>query len=203
MACSTAMERTGTVLMLARHGETEWSRSGQHTGRTDLPLLEDGRAAAAALGRRLAGRSFALVLASPMARARDTAAIAGFGGPELEITEDLMELGYGEYEGRTTREIRVDRPGWEVWTGGSPGGEALEEAAARADRVIERALAVGGDAIVFGHGHILRILGARWVGQPAAFAASLALDTAALCELGFERERRVLRCWNDTAHLAL
>jgi probable phosphoglycerate mutase len=197
------MERTGPVLLLARHGETEWSRSGQHTGRTDLPLLDDGRAAAEALGGRLRGRQFAVVLASPMARARDTAALAGFGGAELEITEDLMEVGYGEYEGRTTREIRVERPGWELWTDGSPGGETLEEAAARVDRVIERVLAAGGDAIVFAHGHILRILGARWLGQPAAFAGSLALDTAALCELGFQRERRVLWRWNDTAHLGL
>jgi probable phosphoglycerate mutase len=197
------MERTGPVVLLARHGETEWSRSGQHTGRTDLPLLDDGRAAAEALGGRLRGREFALVLASPMARARDTAALAGFGGAALEITEDLLEVGYGEYEGRTTREIRVERPGWELWTDGSPGGETLDEAAARVDRVIERVLAAGGDAIVFAHGHILRILGARWLGQPAAFAGSLALDTAALCELGFQRERRVLWRWNDTAHLGL
>ena len=197
------MERTGPVVLLARHGETEWSRSGQHTGRTDLPLLDDGRAAAKALGGRLRGRDFALVLASPMARARDTAALAGFGGAALEITEDLLEVGYGEYEGRTTREIRVERPGWELWTDGSPGGETLDEAAARVDRVIERVLAAGGDAIVFAHGHILRILGARWLGQPASFAGSLALDTAALCELGFQRERRVLWRWNDTAHLGL
>jgi len=192
------MERMGPIMVLARHGETEWSRSGQHTGRTDLPLLEDGRAAAAALGRRLGSRAFALALASPMARARDTAGLAGI---RVEITDDLLELGYGEYEGRTTRDIRTEREGWDLWTDGTPGGEPLAAAAARVDRVIERVLATDGDAIAFAHGHILRILGARWLGQPAAFAASLALDTAALCELGFQRERRVLRLWNDTGHL--
>jgi broad specificity phosphatase PhoE len=195
------MERTGPVLLLARHGETEWSRSGQHTGRTDLPLLEDGRAAAVALGRRLAGRDVALALSSPMARARDTAELAGYGGDALEITDDLRELGYGEYEGRTTREIRVERPGWDLWTDGAPGGEPLEAAAARADRVIARVLAADGDAIAFAHGHILRILGARWLGQPPAFAGALGLDTAALCVLGFQRERRVLWLWNDTGHV--
>jgi len=195
------MERKGHVLLLARHGETEWSRSGQHTGRTDLPLLEDGQAAAAALGRRLAGREFALRLSSPLARARDTAGLAGFGGDGLEITEDLLELGYGEYEGRTTRGIREERPGWDLFNDGAPGGEPLADAAARVDRVIERALAADGDTIVFAHGHILRILGARWLGQPPEFAAALGLDTAALCELGFMREHRVLWLWNDTGHL--
>src|SRR5215207_7706704 len=116
------MERTGHVLVLARHGETEWSRSGQHTGRTDLPLLEDGRAAAAALARRLGSRAFALALASPMARARDTAGLAGI---RVEITDDLLALGYGEYEGRTTRDIRSEREGWDLWTDGTPGGEPL------------------------------------------------------------------------------
>jgi probable phosphoglycerate mutase len=190
------------TVLLVRHGETQWSVSGQHTGRTDLPLLTAGRAAAEALGRRLAGREFALRLSSPMARARDTAELAGFGGPGLEITHDLVELGYGEYEGRTTHDIRTERAGWDLWTDGAPGGEALADAGARVDRVIERVLAADGDAIVFAHGHILRVAGARWVGQPPAFGASLALDTAALCELGFHRERRVLRLWNDTGHLA-
>jgi probable phosphoglycerate mutase len=196
------MEHPAHVLLLARHGATEWSRSGQHTGSTDLPLLEDGRDAAAALGRRLAGREFALTLSSPMTRARDTAALAGFATERLEIADDLKELGYGEYEGRTTLDIRTERPGWELWTEGAPGGEPLDAAAARADRIIARALAAEGDSIGFAHGHILRVIGARWVGQPAAFAASLALDTAALCVLGFQRERRVIRLWNDTTHLA-
>jgi len=194
------MERKGHVLLLARHGATEWSRSGQHTGDTDLPLLDDGRAAAAALGRRLAGREFALRLSSPLARARDTAGLAGFGGDGLEITEDLLELGYGEYEGRTTRGIREERPGWDLFNDGAPGGEPLADAAARVDRVIERALAADGDVAMFGHGHILRIVGARWVGLPPETAAVLALSTAALCILGFERERRVIWLWNDTSH---
>ena len=195
------MERTGSVLLLVRHGETEWSRSGQHTGRTDLPLLDDGRAAAAALGRRLARRTFALRLSSPMLRARDTADLSGLGGADLEYTDDLLELGYGEYEGRTTRDIRTERPGWDLWSDGTPGGEPLDEAGARVDRVIERVRASDGDAIVFAHGHILRILGARWVGQPPTFASSLGLDTAALCELGFQREHPVIWLWNDTTHL--
>ncbi|HYI17711.1 MAG TPA: histidine phosphatase family protein [Solirubrobacteraceae bacterium] len=195
------MERTGSVLLLVRHGETEWSRSGQHTGSTDLPLLDDGRAAAQALGRRLAGREFALRLSSPLMRARDTAGLAGLGGAGLEITEDLVELGYGEYEGRTTRDIRADRPGWDLWSDGAPGGEPLASAGERVDRVIERVRATDGDAIVFAHGHILRILGARWVGRPPAFACSLGLDTAALCELGHQREHPVIWLWNDTTHL--
>jgi len=194
------MARTGPAVLLVRHGETEWSRSGQHTSRTDLPLLDEGRARAEALARRLAGRRFALVLSSPMTRARDTAALAGFGGPELEITEDLMELGYGEYEGLTTAGIRVERPGWDLWTDGSPGGEPLADAAARADRIIERAENAGGDVALFGHGHFLRIVGARWLGLPPETAASLALSTAALCDLGYERERRVVWLWNDTSH---
>jgi broad specificity phosphatase PhoE len=187
------------VVMLVRHGETEWSRSGQHTSRTDLPLLDDGVRVAEALGRRLADRSFALVLASPMIRARETARLAGLGG-ELEITEDLHELGYGDYEGRTTADIRVERPGWDLWTHGAPGGEPLTSAAARADRVIARAEAAGGDVALFAHGHILRIIGARWIGLPPEAAGRLALSTASLCILGHERERRVIRLWNDTSH---
>jgi broad specificity phosphatase PhoE len=187
------------VVMLVRHGETEWSRSGQHTSRTDLPLLDDGVRVAEALGRRLADRSFALVLTSPMIRARETARLAGLRG-ELEITDDLHELGYGDYEGRTTADIRLERPGWDLWTHGAPGGEPLTSAAARADRVIARAEAAGGDVALFAHGHILRIIGARWVGLPPEAAARLALNTASLCILGHERERRVIRLWNDTSH---
>jgi broad specificity phosphatase PhoE len=186
-------------VFLVRHGETEWSRSGQHTSRTDLPLLPDGVADAEALGRRLREHDLALVLASPLIRARETARLAGFGGA-VEITDDLRELGYGEYEGRTTPDIRRERPGWSIWTDGAPGGEALSDAGARADRVIERALAAGGDVALFGHGHILRIVGARWLDLPPDAAAGLALSTASLCTLGFERERRVIWLWNDTGH---
>jgi broad specificity phosphatase PhoE len=191
------MARTRHAVLLIRHGETEWSRSGQHTSRTDLPLLAEGEADALALARRIAARRFALVLSSPMARARDTARLAGLS-PEL--TDDLVELGYGDYEGRTTADIRTERPGWDLWADGSPSGEALADAAARADRVIARAEAADGDVALFGHGHILRVVGARWLGQPPELAASLGLDTAALCDLGWERERRVLWLWNDTSH---
>jgi probable phosphoglycerate mutase len=187
------------VVLLVRHGDTEWSRSGQHTSRTDLPLLATGEAAAKALGRRLNEYEFALVLASPMMRALDTARLAGLADA-VEITDDLRELGYGEYEGRTTPDIRVERPGWSIWSDGAPGGEPLSEAGARADRVIARAEAAGGDVALFAHGHILRIVGARWLDLPPDAAAGLALSTASLCILGFERERRVIWLWNDTSH---
>jgi broad specificity phosphatase PhoE len=187
------------VVMLVRHGETEWSRSGQHTSRTDLPLLDEGVQVAEALGRRLAGHTFTLVLASPMIRARETARLAALDG-ELEITDDLLELGYGDYEGRTTADIRTERPGWDLWLHGAPGGEPLANAAARADRVIARAAAADGDVALFGHGHILRVIGARWLDLPPETGAGLALSTASLCILGYERERRVIRLWNDTSH---
>ena len=193
------MARTGPAVLLVRHSETEWSLSGQHTSSTDLPLLAEGRPVAEALGRRLAGREFALVLSSPLARARETARLAGLGDV-AEVTEDLFELGYGEYEGRTTAEVRKERPGWDLWKDGSPGGEPLAEAGARADRVIARAEAAGGDVALFAHGHILRILGARWLGLPPEAGGSLALSTASLSDLGYERERRVIWVWNDTSH---
>jgi broad specificity phosphatase PhoE len=183
-------------VLLIRHGETEWSRSGQHTSRTDLPLLADGVSDAQALGRRLAGHSFALVLASPMARARATAEHAGLGDA-VKVTDDLHELGYGDYEGRTTADIRDERPGWDIWAHGAPRGETLDDAAGRADRLIARAEAAEGDVALFGHGHILRIVGARWIGLPPRAGGRLALGTAALCVLGYERERRVIQLWNE------
>jgi broad specificity phosphatase PhoE len=182
-------------VVLVRHGETEWSRSGQHTGVTDLPLTDDGEAQARAVAPKLAGREFALVLASPMQRARRTAELAGFGD-RTEVDDDLRERNYGVYEGRTTKEIRVERPGWDVWRDDCPGGETLEQLAARADRVIERALAAGGDALLFAHSHFLRELGARWIGLAPDGGGKLVLGTATLSTLGFERERRVLRAWN-------
>jgi broad specificity phosphatase PhoE len=182
------------MIVLARHGETEWSASGQHTSRSDIPLTDRGREAAKRLGTRLQGREFALVLASPRQRARDTAELAGF---TPEIDPDLSEIDYGDYEGRTTKEIRVERPGWSLWVDGSPGGETLAEAGARADRVLGRALAADGDVALFAHGHILRILAARWIGLPPEHGGSFALDTASLSELGFERENRVLMHWNS------
>jgi broad specificity phosphatase PhoE len=190
------MPRAGHSVFLARHGETEWSASGKHTSRTDVELTEAGERAARTLGERLAGRDFALVLSSPLQRAVQTCELAGFGG-RCERDADLKEFDYGDYEGLTTPEIRKDRPGW-VWTDGAPGGETAAQVGARADRVIERAVAAEGDVLLFAHGHFLRVLGARWIRLEPEFGGALALDTAALCELGFERERRVLWLWNST-----
>jgi broad specificity phosphatase PhoE len=186
-------------IVLVRHGETEWSASGQHTSVTDVPLLESGRRVAERLRDRLAGRDFARVLSSPRERARVTAELAGFADV-LEIDEDLVEVDYGEYEGLTTPEIRAQRPGWSVWEHGAPGGETVDDVGRRADRVIERALAVDGDVAVFAHGHLLRILAARWLELPAAFGGHLLLSTGSVSELGFERERRAIALWNDTSH---
>jgi broad specificity phosphatase PhoE len=182
------------MIVLARHGETEWSASGKHTSTTDLPLTERGRDAARTLGARLAGREFALVLASPRQRAVETARLAGY---EPVLDPDLVELDYGPYEGRTTAEIRVERPGWTVWE--DPGGETLAHAAARADRVLARALAAGGDVALFAHGHILRILGARWLELDPRHGANFKLGTATLSELGFERETRAFDYWNSAS----
>jgi len=182
-------------IVLVRHGETEWSRSGQHTGTTDLPLLPDGEEQARAVAPRLAGREFALVLSSPMQRARRTAELAGFGD-RADPDEDLRERDYGEYEGRTTLDIRRERPGWDVWRDDCPGGETLEQLAARADRVIERALAAEGDTLLFAHSHLLRELAGRWIRLGPGGGGTLVLGTATLSVLGFERERRVLRVWN-------
>jgi broad specificity phosphatase PhoE len=182
-------------IVLVRHGETEWSRNGRHTGLTDLPLTEEGERQAAAVAPRLAGREFALVLVSPRQRARRTAELAGFGD-RAEPDDDLREREYGDYEGRTTKDIRVERPGWDVWRDDIPNGETLEQLAARADRVIERALAADGDTLLFAHSHFLRELGARWIGLDPTGGGKLTLGTATLSTLGFERERRVLRAWN-------
>jgi broad specificity phosphatase PhoE len=180
-------------LWLVRHAETEWSRSGRHTGRTDVPLTEAGRERARALRDRLAGRTFALVLSSPLSRARETAELAGL---EPQLRDDLVEFDYGEYEGITTATIREQRPGWDLWRDGSPGGETAEHVGRRVDGVIEEALAADGDVAIFAHGHVLRALAARWVEQPAAFGGRLRLDTGAISVVGFEREVRVIRHWN-------
>jgi broad specificity phosphatase PhoE len=192
--------RSGQAVLLVRHGETEWSLSGQHTGNTDIPLTDNGRRQAELLGTRLAGREFALVLTSPMGRARETCALTGLGAG-AEIDEDLREYDYGAYEGVTTKEIRRERPSWYLWRDGCPDGELPEDAGVRADRVIARALAAEGDVALFAHGHILRVLGARWLELAPAAAGRLALGTAALCDLGFEREIRVAWAWNDTRHI--
>jgi broad specificity phosphatase PhoE len=181
-------------LWLVRHGETEWTATGRHTSHTDVALTAKGREQATSVGRVLAGRQFSVVLSSPMARAIDSCRLAGYTD-RLELDDDLKEWDYGEYEGRTSDEIRKERPGWTVWEG-SPGGEPLEHAAARARRVIERASAAGGDAALFSHGHFLRILGASWLGLPPEGGRLLSLGTASLSILGYERETRVVRGWN-------
>ena len=189
------------MIVLVRHGPTEWSVSGRHTGATDVPLTDDGREVATRLRGRLERYDFALVLSSPLARARETAELAEFGD-RLELDPDLREYGYGDYEGLTTPEIRERRPGWWLWEDGVPDGETPDQVGERADRVIARASEAGGDVALFAHGHVLRVLGARWIGLPAASAGRLALGTAAVCELDHERERRVIRLWNDTSHLS-
>jgi broad specificity phosphatase PhoE len=180
-------------IVLVRHGQTEWSASGKHTSTTDIPLTEEGRRAAAALPLR--DREFALVLTSPRVRARETCRLAGLTG---EVDDDLAEFDYGSYEGLTTAEIRAQRPGWSLWTDGAPGGETPDQVGARADRVIARALTADGDVALFAHGHVLRVLGARWLGLPASSGALFGLDTASISELGFERETRVVWKWNLT-----
>jgi probable phosphoglycerate mutase len=183
-------------LWLARHGETEWSKSGRHTGRTDIPLTDEGEAQARRLGELLAGRTFALVLTSPLSRAAETARIAGFG--EHAVPDpDLQEWDYGDFEGLTTPEIRETYPDWTIWRGPVPNGEPIDEVAARADGVIERVRAVDGDALVFAHGHLLRVLAARWLGLPAAAGAHFALATATTSLLGWERGEPVIERWNE------
>jgi len=183
---------------LARHGATEWSRTGRHTGRTDVPLTDLGREQAIALGRRLAGHRFALVLTSPLSRAADTARLAGFPGATIE--PDLMEWDYGQLEGRKFVDIRRDMPDWTIWQGPWPGGETVEEVGARADRVIARMRAADGDVLVFAHGHLLRVVGARWLGLPAASGGHLALSTATISILGWDRESPVIETWNEACH---
>ncbi len=182
-------------LWLVRHAQTEWSLSGRHTGRTDIPLTDDGRDGARALHERVAGHPFALVLCSPLSRARETCALAGLGDA-AQLRDDLLEFDYGDYEGLTTPEIRAQRSDWLLWRDGCPGGESTDDVAARVDRVIAEALGAGGDVAIVAHGHVLRVLAARWVQQPGAFGGRLALGTGALCVLGFERETRVISRWN-------
>jgi probable phosphoglycerate mutase len=182
-------------LWLIRHGETEWSRSGAHTGRTDVPLTKAGEERAAAIGRYLAGRRFALVLTSPLKRAMDTCRIAGYGDV-AQIEPNLREWDYGEYEGRTTADIRREVPNWSLWTMGVPGGETIDQVASRARLVIERASSVSGDVGLFAHGHILRILTACWLDLSPDAGRLFALDTGSLSVLGYERETRVIQRWN-------
>ena len=180
---------------LIRHGETEWSRSGRHTGRTDLPLTDAGREAARAVAPALADVPFGAVLTSPLQRARETCALAGLAD-RAEPVDDLLEWDYGDYEGRTTADIRGGRPGWTLWRDGCPGGETAADVGARADRVLTRLRAETGPVAVFGHGHMLRTIAARWVGLPAEDGGLLALTTATVSVLGWEREQPVLSRWN-------
>jgi probable phosphoglycerate mutase len=189
-------------IYLARHGETEWSLSGQHTGRTDIPLTQNGERNARNLGERLQGMHFAKVLTSPLQRAKRTCELAGFG-KQAEIDRELVEWDYGDYEGKRTADIRKERPDWYLFRDGCPGGETLGAVGARADRVIGRLRTASGDVLLFSHGHFLRVLGARWLGLPVSDGRLLLLTTASLSILGYEHnlEEPVLRLWNDDRHV--
>ncbi len=180
-----------------RHAETEWSLNGRHTGRTDIPLTDRGRDAARTLPERLRGWRFDLVLVSPLTRARETCELSGLGA-EAQLRPDLLEWDYGDYEGLTTAEIHTQRPDWLLWRDGCPGGESPAQVGARADRVIAEISASGGEVAVFSHGHMLRVLGARWIALGAESGGRLGLSTAAICVLGHERETAVIERWNDT-----
>jgi broad specificity phosphatase PhoE len=199
------MSVSGPRVFLVRHGETEWSVTGQHTGRTDIPLTGEGRRQAKRLGARLARERFAVVLVSPLVRALETARLAGFATGEkdsvAEIEADLIEWDYGAYDSLTAADIRRGRPGWTPWEGGFPGGETLDDLTARADRVLARIRAVDGHVALFAHGHILRVLAARWLGQPAITGSRYYLATATLSVLGYERETAVIDRWNEGCHL--
>jgi broad specificity phosphatase PhoE len=183
-------------LVLLRHGETEWSAAGRHTSRTDLDLTANGENQARALAPALAGRTWVAVLASPRRRALRTAELVGLS--VTAVDEDLAEWDYGEYEGITTAQVRKTRPDWSLWPDGAPGGESPEQIGVRVDRVLAqvRPILVDGDVAVVGHGHALRVLGARWVGLPPSGGALLKLDTATLSVLGFEHARPVIASWN-------
>lgn len=183
------------TLTVVRHGETEWSAAGRHTSTTDLPLVAAGRKAAAALAPRLATGDFTLVLCSPRLRARETCSLAGFG-ERAEIDEDLVEWDYGDYEGLTTTEIRRERPEWDLWSDGCPGGDSPVQVQARVDRVIARCAAAGGQGLAFAHGHVLRALSARWIGLPIGGGSRLRLAAAGVGRLGVDRGTRVIDQWN-------
>ena len=188
---------------LARHGQTAWSLSGQHTGLTDLPLTPTGEANARRLGARLRGEVFACVRCSPLQRARRTCELAGFGAG-AEADARLLEWDYGDYEGRTSAEIHATRPGWQLFRDGCPGGESPAQVAARADRLIATLRGAAGDTLLFSSCHFLRMLAARWLGLAPAAGALFMLDTASLGVLGYEHtlQQPVIRLWNDTSHVA-
>ncbi|MEW5353478.1 MULTISPECIES: histidine phosphatase family protein [unclassified Streptomyces] len=193
-------------ILLARHGQTEWSLSGKHTGRTDVPLLDEGRRGAKLLGERLHRAPFdglpgVEVRTSPLVRARETCELAGFGD-RATPWDALMEWDYGAYEGMTPQQIQDERPGWFLWRDGVPRGETIADVTARADEVVAWARAEDRDVLVFAHGHILRSIGARWLGLPIDFAARLRLDPTSLSVLGWAYGEPALQHWNDVGHLA-
>jgi len=180
---------------LVRHGETEWSRAGKHTGRTDIPLTDVGRRAAQVLRGPLSQRAFERVLTSPLSRAAETCRLAGFG-EEAEARDELLEWDYGDYDGLTTPEIRQERPDWWLWRDGCPGGETPEDVAARVDGLIAELRNVGGDSLLFAHGHVLRVLSARWIELGAESGSRFVLGTATVSTLGWERDTASFRLWN-------
>ena len=191
------------VMYLARHGETAWSLSGQHTGLTDLPLTERGERTARRLGERLKELTLAKVLTSPLQRARRTCELAGFGAV-AEVDHDLVEWDYGQYEGRRTVEIQAERPDWQLFRDGCPGGESPAQVVARADRIVDRVLTVRGDVLLFSSGHFIRVLAARWLGiEPTIHSRYFMLSTASLSALGYEGNpaRPVIQLWNETRHV--
>ncbi|MGA9724332.1 MAG: histidine phosphatase family protein [Candidatus Binatus sp.] len=196
------MSETIPVVYLARHGETAWSLSGQHTGLTDLPLTERGERNARRLAERLKGLSFIKVFSSPLQRAMRTCELAGFGG-RAEIDRDLLEWNYGEYEGRLTAEIHAERPDWQLFRDGCPGGESPDQVGARADRVVRRTRELTGNVLIFSSGHLLRVLTARWLGLEPGAGKYFLLSTASLSALGYEHNlsQPVIKLWNDTNHV--
>jgi len=190
------------AIYLARHGETAWSLTGQHTGLTDLPLTEHGERNARNLGERLRGLTFAKVFTSPLRRAVRTCELAGFKAV-AEVDANLVEWNYGDYEGRRTIEIRANRPDWQLFRDGCPGGESPEQVGARADQVVKAMRAVEGDVLIFSSGHFLRVLAARWLGLEPAAGRFFTLDTASLSELGYEKNLSapVICLWNSTRHV--
>jgi probable phosphoglycerate mutase len=184
--------------VLVRHGETEWSKDGRHTGTTDIPLTEHGRDEARHLRPILQQWQFALVLSSPLQRALDTCRLAGYG-EEVQLRKDLAEWDYGRYDGKTSTEIAAQRPDWSLWRDGGPGGETATEVGKRVDRVIAEVRRVDGNALLFAHGHVLRVLAARWLGQPPEAGRYYALETAAVSVLGYEHDDSVIRRWNQSS----
>jgi broad specificity phosphatase PhoE len=190
------MTAEGPKLIVVRHGETEWSKAGRRTSRTDLPLTDEGERMARIVGPRLNAFTFDQVLVSPRLRASRTAELAGFGGRAV-VVDDLAEWDYGDDEGRTSAEIKGDRPGWDMWRDGEPNGETEDDVSARVDRVIERVLRSAGDVLAFAHGHLLNVMAARWAGLDGAYGKIFELDPATISVLGWHHDYRVIERWNS------